>query len=854
MRELCLSRKILRPGAAFLLSAVLLGCVFATSGLFPFGENTLAWGDMSQQVVPLLMELKDIMQGRANLLLNLQNAGGMSFWGVFFFFLASPFSFLVAFVEKGQIYLLVNLLVLVKLCLAAATASRFFDREAPGLAAPVHLALCVSYGLCGYALLYYQNLVWLDMLCLFPLILMGFMRLIEGKSSRLLTGTLIAALVVNYYLSYMVFLGMILCAAVFLRCYVKREAQRELAGKIGLSALTALGATAVVWLPSLLQCLASARTSGGLMDLVRTGSFWSSLTTTLPLLLCTAGASVLPALWFFFQKTSKLRAIALCWGLTVLPLVVEPVNKMWHMGSYQAFPGRYGYMPVLFGLWFLGVGLEQREERAGAPGWKKAALWALPLLAVAGAGMYLLLARYDAVSSYTSSLWVDAKAFGLLCLFWGPCMGAMVLGCRFSSRRAAGWLLLAVCMAQGLVQAEIFIGSAARSPSRGQAVVEAAPPEDAGLYRVKTKEKFFDVNLLGAAGHPTLNHYTSLTDSRFLAVMKKLGYSSYWMETSGCGGTGISDLLLSNKYSMDGHYLWTATGSGNLGYLLPQNVLPAALETENRFQVQDRLYQAVTGEAEGAFSVYRPVQGEAALGEVTLEPTALRYEIPVLQRETLYFDAFSCISTRLKEKINDGFHIKVNGQEIAASYPTQRQNGILELGTFENQKVSVEVTVLKRVELCSFGVYGLKAAKVRRLAEALGSSGLFCQKGGLGCQTEAEAGQALFLSVPWYQGTEVWVNGERVQPRIVLDCFMEIPLPAGWGEVELRYIPSGLRLGGCLSFATLALCVIFRKKRSQNAGKLRRAWYRAAPALLTAAFSAVILLVYVLPPALWILG
>ena len=29
--------------------------------------------------------------------------------------------------------------------------------------------------------------------------------------------------------------------------------------------------------------------------------------------------------------------------LTAVPLVVEPVNKMWHTGNYMAFPARYGY-------------------------------------------------------------------------------------------------------------------------------------------------------------------------------------------------------------------------------------------------------------------------------------------------------------------------------------------------------------------------------------------------------------------------------------------------------------------------------------------------------------------------------
>ena len=74
--------------------------------------------------------------------------------------------------------------------------------------------------------------------------------------------------------------------------------------------------------------------------------------------------------------------------------------------------------------------------------------------------------------------------------------------------------------------------------------------EDTGFYRVKTEKKLFDVNLLGAMGYNSLNHYSSLTSQDYLKLMKKLGYSSYWMEVSSNGGTLFSDMLLSHQYTV----------------------------------------------------------------------------------------------------------------------------------------------------------------------------------------------------------------------------------------------------------------------------------------------------------------
>lgn len=825
------------------LTGLALCAVYAAFGLFPFGPNTLSWGDMSQQAVPLLMQLKDVLAGRSGLFLNLQNAGGMSFWGVFFFFLASPLHLLVLFVDKADIYLLVNVLVLVKLALAAGTASVFFRHEAPGLEWPAQLALSLGYGLCGYGLMYYQNLVWLDMLYLFPLTMLGFVRLAEDGRIGLVAVCLTAGIIINYYLSYMLLLCMVICGGVFLLGCSPEERRGELAGKLGFSAVTALMLTAAVWLPSLLQCLSSARTGGGVAESVRSGGLFTRLGTALPVLLCTVGAAAVPFLGRLFPDGPKARAVKQCWALTALPMVIEPINKLWHTGSYQAFPVRYGYMPVFFGLWYLGLGLNSLKETGGQrPKWLIFAL--LPPAIV---GSYILYAHFSEISSYTSSLWVSGEGFQKLSLFWLTCLGALLAACSCRSCRVASLALLGLTLVQSAVQVPAFIGSAANIPERSLAVLSAPPIADSGLYRVKQESKFCHVNLLGGMGYPTLNHYTSLTDSRYLAVMKKLGYSSYWMETSGCCGTQVSDILLSNKYTLSSGLSWAPTGSGGLGYIVPAGLMPESLELGDRLRLQDGLCRLITGES--LFKSYDPIEGQLAEqgGKFIVEPGVLRYQIQVDERQTLYFDAFDCISTNLREAINDGFSIKVNGETVAESYPTQRCNGILELGSFERGTVTVEVAVRKRMQLCSFGVWGLK--DTAPLTSSLANARLSYGNGSITGTAEAGGGEALFLSVPWYRGMKVRVNGSEVRPKIVLDCFMEIPLPEGISRIEVTYIPAGLLPGLAVSAAAALLLPICRAAP----GKLKSAWYKCAYRLLMLSFALVIMAVYLLPLIIWLI-
>ena len=199
-------KKVLKHTMSAAAAGGLLLVLYAMKELFPFGEFTVSWCDMNQQVVPLLCEFKDILEGKGSLFLNLQNAGGMNFWGVFLFFISSPFTFLVAFVEKWQMMRFANILVLLKIMLCAGCASVFFDRIFPKLRPFFTVLLSISYAFCGYTMLFYQNMVWLDMMYLFPLFLLSLHHLAKTGSLAPYAFCLAAMITVNFYLGYMVVL------------------------------------------------------------------------------------------------------------------------------------------------------------------------------------------------------------------------------------------------------------------------------------------------------------------------------------------------------------------------------------------------------------------------------------------------------------------------------------------------------------------------------------------------------------------------------------------------------------------------------------------------------------------------
>ena len=75
-----------------IITCVIFLLVCSKNELYPFGNNSISWCDMNQQFIPLLNSFKDVLEGKQSFTYNLANAGGMSLFSVYFFFLSSPVS------------------------------------------------------------------------------------------------------------------------------------------------------------------------------------------------------------------------------------------------------------------------------------------------------------------------------------------------------------------------------------------------------------------------------------------------------------------------------------------------------------------------------------------------------------------------------------------------------------------------------------------------------------------------------------------------------------------------------------------------------------------------------------------
>ena len=840
---------------------------FKANGLYPYGEKTISWCDMDQQVVPLLIDFKDILSGKEGFFFSFKNAGGMNFYGVFFFFLSSPFSFLVAFVDKAEIILFANVLVLLKLCTISLTASLYFKKKHPDNPL-LNVFLSILYAYSGYTMMYYQNVIWLDIVYLFPLLMLGLEYLKEGKKP-LFIAALSACVIVNYYLSYMLVVFLLLYVGVWLVL----SKDRKFAVNFVLCCAISACVSAVVWLPSLVQYFTSGRTSS-VLDNLRSSAIFTSYQTTMP--------TIFSILFLFpfalFGKREEngnlLRRILFI--ATLIPIVFEPINKMWQTGSYMSFPTRYAFITIFLCLTlaFDAMTAKKQEGEKWLPSlrkikedWKnELPRYATSVICVLLAVWYLSFSRaytaehVETMDQYSQSLWGNSASFEALLKLYAIALmfgGVWYVLYRFKLFKPVFlWLSVAIMVVSELYVAPMtYMITPSHAVDWHQDVMQLADViDDEDFYRVKTDKSYngrdFDMNLMGSLGYNGLGHYTSLTSERYMTAIKQFGYTSYWMEVGNSGGTLLTDALMSVKYqirkndSTEGVYEGNYYQIDKLGYTLPLGVVAKkdiiSLDEErdytHRAELQELLYNDFFGTKNAVTSyaleqaTHKNLTVEKENGKYVLTPNgkgSIEFNIPITKNTTLYFNAFDENTNALNQAINGKF--TVTSPKVSRSgYPQQRENGLLNLGEYavgEFSTAKVTVSVSQKVTVRDLGVVAIHSNSLKEEVRAAKSVGLTAGKNSLSGSYEANGGECVFLSIAYDSGMRLKINGKRVDLYEVYDGFTAFYLQAGVNEIELTYTPDGFVLGLVVSLLGLGACAVLAaawiyKKRTVQAPKI----------------------------------
>lgn len=188
--------------AACLCTVGIMLLVYYCYDLFPFGDTTILRMDLYHQYGPLFAELYDRITGLKSLIYSWQTGLGSPFLGNYFNYLSSPSAIIMLILGHENMPEAIAGMIIAKAALAAA-AFTYYLKKSQGRHDFITAAFGVLYAMCGYFVAYYWNVMWIDAMVYFPLVILGIEYIINRRSAKIYIPFLALTLLSNYYMGYM---------------------------------------------------------------------------------------------------------------------------------------------------------------------------------------------------------------------------------------------------------------------------------------------------------------------------------------------------------------------------------------------------------------------------------------------------------------------------------------------------------------------------------------------------------------------------------------------------------------------------------------------------------------------------
>ena len=165
---------------AFFVPVLVMICIFAQRGIFPFGERCFLRTDMYHQYAPFFSEFQHKLRTGGSLLYSWDVGMGVNFAALYAYYLASPLNWLILLCPKKFIIEFMTIMIVIKIGLSGLSFAWYLKQHSKNCILGVGF-FGIFYALSGYMAAYSWNIMWLDCILLFPLIVYGLERLVREQ-------------------------------------------------------------------------------------------------------------------------------------------------------------------------------------------------------------------------------------------------------------------------------------------------------------------------------------------------------------------------------------------------------------------------------------------------------------------------------------------------------------------------------------------------------------------------------------------------------------------------------------------------------------------------------------------------
>ncbi|MEQ2535069.1 YfhO family protein [Lachnospira hominis (ex Hitch et al. 2024)] len=828
-----------------LITCAVIVFIYVFKGIWPFGANRIDYFDNMQQVAPLYAHLWDWMHGKASLWFDWYTGFGTNVsMSISAFSMLSPFNLLLYLFPRTLILESISILTLVKMIFMAVAMYAYINKKYNSLSYNMKVVFSLMYTFCGYTVLYSSCFTpWMDIVALFPLLMLAYENMMQTGKKLFYIIMVAIIFIINYYLGAMSLVYIFLISGAYVLLMSKKEKIKEHAWNLGIGTVAGLGLSCFVLVPVMMQLSGSQRGGSGQgivsqyigwikSAIISDGQMAAFQRWMMLYGMAFAAAVIIMGLKKFKEEKNTIRYMISLLLISLLPIVVEGINLMWHFGSYNGYTLRNGYI-VAFTLITVAAYFAQRMfEEVTAD--KKQLVKQLVIFVVAAAVyavIYNIIPSNDIIlAAFILFIAIFIAAF----IFYNKKLKKDGIGFDFNTIIA-------------IVAIEVFIGAYSLiGPPKfyeyepyqyGDYVQAANEVKDSLDIEESVTDRIVNPDISLNANYPlilrrsAMSSFTAALQSDTQSYSKKFGYSKYFLWLLDSGGTVFTNSLFHvtqavNVNELDSQMYTAVRSDGDYTLYDADYKLPFAMSVNKNITRQDFsgnwedlhniFYKALTNDTQDIVN---------GMSYTKKESSVIReYNVRADGKQAVYINIVDVNNRNTDANASwliSSMHIYVNGEAVLVptlgdvkntAYFTDYNNNLVYLGTFENENFTIRVEYddpwYLKVSEVSFA--GLDMDKMQSLVDkhaddycetSYTSDSLTVKINGSGVNNMA------LIPVVYSDNWNVKVNGKKVKAKSVCGLFTGVDIHAGENVIEMTFEPKGKKAGMLISLATLIMMI-----------------------------------------------
>ncbi len=828
-----------------LVTCAVIVFIYVFKCIWPFGANRIDYFDNMQQVAPLYAHLWDWMHGKASLWFDWYTGFGTNVsMSISAFSMLSPFNLLLYFFPRTLILESISILTLVKMIFMAVAMYAYINKKYNSLSYNMKVVFSLMYTFCGYTVLYGSCFTpWMDIVALFPLLMLAYENMMQTGKKLFYIIMVAIIFIINYYLGAMSLVYIFLISGAYVLLMSKKEKIKEHAWNLGIGTVAGLGLSCFVLVPVMMQLSGSQRGGSGQgivsqyigwikSAIISDGQMAAFQRWMMLYGMAFAAAVIIMGLKKFKEEKNNIRYMISLLLISLLPIVVEGINLMWHFGSYNGYTLRNGYI-VAFTLITVAAYFAQRMfEEVTAD--KKQLVKQLVIFVVAAAVyavIYNIIPSNDIIlAAFILFIAIFIAAF----IFYNKKLKKDGIGFDFNTIIA-------------IVAIEVFIGAYSLiGPPKfyeympyqygdyfqlANEVKDSLDIEESVTDRIVNPDISLNANYPLILRRSAMSSFTAALQSDTQNYSKKLGYSKYFLWLLDSGGTVFTNSLFHvtqavNVNELDSQMYTAVRSDGDYTLYAANYKLPFAMSVNKNITRQDFsgnwedlhniFYKALTNDTQDIVN---------GMSYTKKESSVIReYNVRADGKQAVYINIVDVNNRNTDANASwliSSMHIYVNGEAVLVptlgdvkntAYFTDYNNNLVYLGTFENENFTIRVEYddpwYLKVSEVSFA--GLDMDKMQSLVDkhaddycetSYTSDSLTVKLNGSGVNNMA------LIPVVYSDNWNVKVNGKKVKAKSVCGLFTGVDIHAGENVIEMTFEPKGKKAGMLISLATLIMMI-----------------------------------------------